>query len=92
MYLKVVPNIIITKKIYLFNYEENDTADKDKWEVDYDEEVGNCFGAIEYEEEFDHYKENPMSIVGEVHAEVEYQAGKFALISKDKIDAMNMDD
>ena len=75
LYLNVVgippsPRRIITKKVDLCNYNENDEDDKYKWEVDYDGGVGPFFDDIEYEKEFDYYRENHVSMGGEGHVEV----------------------
>ena len=45
-------------------------ADQDKWEVDSDGEAGSFFDSNAYEKEFDDKRENPVSMGGEVHAEV----------------------
>ena len=63
-------------------------ADEDKWGVDSDGGVGPFFDAIAYEKEFDDNRENPMSMGGEGHAEVEYQAGKLIELSNSDIHAM----
>ena len=38
--------ITITKKINFCNYDENDVVDQNKWEVDYNGEVGTFFDTI----------------------------------------------
>ena len=92
IFIPKIPKRTITKKIDLWNYYENDEDDKDKWEVDYVGDVGLFFDTIVYEKEFDDDRENPMSMGGEVHVEVEDQYGKFILLSNDNIDAMKKDD
>ena len=58
------------KKINSCNYDENDAADQDKWEVDSDGEVGPFFNTIADEKGFDNVRENTVSKGGEVHVEV----------------------
>ena len=72
--------ITITKNIYFCKYYTNYEEYKDKWEVDYDGDVGLFFYAIADEKEFDDSRDNLVSMVGEGHFEVEYQAGKFVLL------------
>ena len=58
--------ITITKKINFCNYDENDVVDQNKWEVDYNGEVGTFFDTIAYQKEFDDDINNPVSTGGEV--------------------------
>ena len=58
------------KKIYFWNYDENDEEDKDKWGVDYDGVFGPFLNIIEYEKEFGYYIENNVSMGEEGHNEV----------------------
>ena len=60
-------------------------ADQDKWEVDYDGEVGTFFDAISDEKESKNDRKNPVSMRGGGTNEVEYQSGKFVPISNGKI-------
>ena len=73
-----LPSKLITKKIDLCNYDENDEENKYKWEVDSDGDADPFFDAISDEKKFDYYRENPMSMGGEVHAEVKDQSGNFS--------------
>ena len=82
---------LITKKIHLCNYDENDEENKYKWEVDSDGNADPFFDAIVDEKKFDYYRENPMSMGGEVHVKVEDQDEKFILLYNDNIHAMRED-
>ena len=96
LYLKFLcipslPNRTITEKIYLCTYDVNDVSDQDKWEVDSGGGVGKILGVIADEKEFDNDRDNTVSMVEEVHAEVEDQDGRFVLVSNNKIDTMKKD-
>ena len=93
LYLKLVgipssQNRTITKKIDFCNYDENDAAYKENWEVDYDRLVGPFFSTIADEKEIDNVRDNPVSMRREEHIEVEDQVGKFVPLPNDNIDAM----
>ena len=80
--LKVVdipsfPKITIIKKTNCCNDDDNNAVDQEKWEVDYDGEVGPFFDAITEGKDFDNKKENPLSTGGEGHAEIKDQDGIF---------------
>ena len=81
----------ITNEIYFYNYDENYKEDKDKWEFDSDGESGPLFDTIADDKEFDNYRENTVSMGGEINVEVEYQSRKFVILSNDKIDEIKKD-
>ena len=55
---------LITKKIDLCNYDENDEENKYKWEVDSDGDAYPFFDAIADEKKFENNRENPLSMGG----------------------------
>ena len=62
--------------------------DQDKWEVEYDGEVGTFYDAIADKKEFDGDRENIASMVGEGHDEVEDKYNRFVPVLNDNINAM----
>ena len=66
-------------------------GDQDKWEVDYDGEVGTFFNAIVDEKYFDDERGNPVYLQGEKAIEVEDQSGNFVPLLNYNIDAMKKD-
>ena len=76
------------KKIYFCNYDENDAGDKYKQEVNYDGKVGHFSDAIANENDFSNDIDNPFSMGGQGHVEVEDQSRNFVPISNDYIDTL----
>ena len=70
------------KNIDLWNYNENDGSDKEKWEVYSEGVVGSFFNAISDDKYFEDDRDNPVYMGGERHAGVEDQAGKFVMLPK----------
>ena len=81
----------INNNIYVCNYDKNDEADKEKCKVDYGGYFGSFFGAIADKKDFEDNRENPVSMRGEGHVEVEDQSDKLVLLSNANIYAMKKD-
>ena len=66
-------------------------ADQENSYVDSDGEVGPFFSATTDENYFEDDIDNPVSMGGEGHDEVEDKSGKFVTLSNSGIDEMNRD-
>ena len=65
------------ENIDFWNYDENDAADEEKWEVYSDGGVGPFLNVIADDKEFDDDRDNPVSMGGKGQVEVEYQDWNF---------------